>query len=512
MSRFKSVVKNTFFNYVSYFTTAILSFILRTIFIYQLGITYLGVNELFNDILGLLSFTELGFGVFLNTCLYKPVSDKNEYEITAYMNFYKRVYHFIFAIILLIGLSLLPFLNYIVKDPGNIGNIKLYYILYLVDVAVGYLVSYQIGLLSAEQKNYLYICFNLIFTVITSIVQAIILIVYKNFLLYLLPKIFISIIQKIIQYVLFRKLYPFLFTQEAKKIQISKKQLSFIFKNIKAQVINKFSDRARTSTDSIILSVFINVTSVGLVGNYKRILYYIQHFINPFITESAPIFGNLIVNSNENHKYKIYRKYWLIAFWLFSLCGIEFVCLINPFIYFWLGEGKFIDDFTIILLTIDFVLGGQLYVYNIYKSAHGIFYDDYIHSLAAGMINLVFSILFVKIIGLPGVFLGTVITQLYDCIVRPSVSYKRVTGRGYSDYFTIWIKYIIIFVAIGSILFYVSKKCFIYVTFVKFIIFGLISFFAINIIYYIIFKNSFEYLELVDMMRTKTKNFVKKFR
>ncbi len=41
---------------------SILTFIARTVFIYTLGETYLGMNGLFSDILTLLSLAELGCG------------------------------------------------------------------------------------------------------------------------------------------------------------------------------------------------------------------------------------------------------------------------------------------------------------------------------------------------------------------------------------------------------------------------------------------------------------------
>ena len=47
-----------------------LQFISRTVFIYCLGEEYLGINGLFSNVLGVLSFAELGIGTAINFCLY----------------------------------------------------------------------------------------------------------------------------------------------------------------------------------------------------------------------------------------------------------------------------------------------------------------------------------------------------------------------------------------------------------------------------------------------------------
>lgn len=503
MSRVKSLVKNTFYNYVAYILSMGLRFVLRTVFIYKLGVTYLGVNELFTEILGLLSFAELGFGVFLNTCLYKPVHDGDKYNIIAYMNFYKFVYNMVALVIFILGIILFPFLDVIVKDPGDIGDIRIYYLLYLANTSISYLVSYQVSLLAAEQKNYKYTIFNMVFTIAIAIAQVISLLLFNNFLIYLLVQVTFSIVQRFVQNIWFRKLYPYLYTDEAKQIKITNEQYKFVLKNVKAQIINKFSDRARSTTDSIIISSFINVTAVGLAGNYKIILGYARNLISPFISESAPVLGNLVVSVDEDHKYRVFREYWLIAFWIYTLVAIEFVCLINPFIYFWLGKELFVDKLTIVLLALDFAWGGQMYVFMTYKTAHGVFSDDYVHSLIEGFINLILSIALVIKMGLAGVFVGTVVTQLYDCIIRPMVSYKRITGRDYNDYICRWVKYNTIFLLLGCISIFTSNIIFAKISIMKFIVFGVSSFIIINVIYLILFHNTYEFDALAKMIVSK---------
>ena len=48
-----------------------------------------------------------------------------------YMYFYKWAYRVIALIVFILGMVLFPFLNYLVTDPGNVGDIRVYYLIYL---------------------------------------------------------------------------------------------------------------------------------------------------------------------------------------------------------------------------------------------------------------------------------------------------------------------------------------------------------------------------------------------
>ena len=61
-SRFDFAKKNAKFGLLSTLMTVTLGFVSRTIFISSLGSAYLGVNALMVNVLGVLSFAELGIG------------------------------------------------------------------------------------------------------------------------------------------------------------------------------------------------------------------------------------------------------------------------------------------------------------------------------------------------------------------------------------------------------------------------------------------------------------------
>ena len=60
------------FGLVGSAATTILNFVLRQVFIMRLGDTLIGVQDLYSEILTMLSLAELGVGTALNYSLYGP--------------------------------------------------------------------------------------------------------------------------------------------------------------------------------------------------------------------------------------------------------------------------------------------------------------------------------------------------------------------------------------------------------------------------------------------------------
>ncbi|WP_309858070.1 hypothetical protein [Bacillus sp. SLBN-46] len=132
-------IKNSLLNYLSGIATKIISLILnfisRTVFINILGISYLGVNGLMTNVLSLLNLAELGIGTAITFSLYKPIANNDNKKIIILMNFYKKAYRIIGIIVFLVGLILLLFIDLIIKDSGDIENLKLIFLIYILIVS-----------------------------------------------------------------------------------------------------------------------------------------------------------------------------------------------------------------------------------------------------------------------------------------------------------------------------------------------------------------------------------------
>ncbi len=440
MSRLENTAKNFVWSTVSTLLSALIGFVSRMVFINVLGTAYLGVNGLFTNLLTMLSFTELGIGAAINFSLYKPLASNDIEQIKTLMNFYKKAYRVIAGIITVLGLILLPFIKLFIKGGEGIQSIYLIYMIFLFNTAYSYLFTYKRTLLFADQKSYLITNIQMVINILTLLIQLAILLVFKNYIAYLISMVIIGVLQNFYVNGYINKRYPYLLE---KKVQnLSKENRTSIVKNVKALLIHKLGDLCISQTDNIIISSFINITVVGLVSNYFLLINTVNSFLMNLFNAANASWGHLIATETEEKRLSIFNGYNFLAFCFFGWASICFYNLLNPFVTLWIGKDKLIGQVVINLLIINFyVTGMRIPLANI-KAAAGVYFQDRFVSVIQAAINLIVSIIGVRYLGLAGVFIGSVVSSLaVPCWYRPIVVYKYVLAASPKTYFSKYICY-----------------------------------------------------------------------
>lgn len=437
-SRSEYVKKNIMWGNIGNIVCSLISFISRTIFIYSLGSTYLGINGLFSNVLGLLSFTELGIGSAMNYSLYKPISENDTEKIKSLMNLYKIAYRWIAIIIGILGLILLPYINVLVNTDIEYPHLKIYFLIFLFNTVSSYFVTYKYAYVNSIQKGYILTNINTIATVLLQIIQIIILIFSNSFMIYLLAQALLGIIQKIITVIYINRHYLILTEKDIKPLD--EKTKTNIIKDVKALVIHKIGDASVHQTDNIVISLFVNTKSVGLISNYIMLNTMIAKFTDTIFNSFSAGLGNLVATESLDKQKKILDLYNFIGFWIYGFVVTAFITLVQPFISIWIGADMKVDNLTMVLYFITIYLAGQsLTIYN-FKVAAGIFNEDKWVAFVQAIVNLVISIMAVKIIGLPGVYIGTIVQRSIVIVIRPLIVYKNHFKNFTIEYFVkfIW--------------------------------------------------------------------------
>lgn len=440
MSRIINTSKNFMFSIFSTLLTSLLGFISRTVFINIVGAAYLGANSLFTNILAMLSFTELGIGSAISFSLYRPLAVNDIETVKSLMQFYKKAYRWIAVTITVLGLCLLPFLNYLIKGGEGIEHIPFIYLVYLYNTVISYLFSYKATLLAADQKSYLMTRVNMIISVVNLLIQMLVLIVFRNYFAYLISGAVISTLQWyfINKYIYGR--YPYLKDKNVKKLD--GRELGTIKTNVKAMMFHKVGELCINQTDNIIISSFIDIVVVGLYNNYYMIISIINKFATSFFSAATASLGNLIATENEEKSHEIFKVYNFLGFWVYGWTAICLTILLTPFILVWLGSDFQIDNLTLMLVMLNYYLVGMRVTIGNVKMAAGLYAQDQWVPIAQSVINLVVSIWGSIHIGLAGVFLGTVVSSLaIPCWYRPIVVYKHVFKRSVKEYFAKYVQY-----------------------------------------------------------------------
>lgn len=452
MGRIQKAGKNIIFGYISNLVILLLNFIQKTVFIYVLGRTLSGVNGVYTDVLSVLSLTELGIGTALNYSLYKPVAERDIEKVKSYMRFYKKAYLTIAGVIAVLGLAISPFLKFILKNPGNltVRELTLYYYLFLFNTVISYFVTYKYSLVNAEQKNYIQTNITTLTKLATATVQIAVLLLFRNFLFYLLAQSAVELLQKIFVTVYLNRMYPYLRDKDVKKLTAQETQV--VATKTKALICHKVGDVARLQTDKIIISSFVSVDTAAVVDNYVYIITYVGNFVNIIFDSVIAGFGNVVATESKEKQYLLFKVYRFFACWLFGFGAVGFFHLLTPFIgSVWLRDESWtLPGITVTLLVMDFYLKGGRTVLLNFKIASGLFEQDRFLPLIQGAVNLVVSVVLVMKIGVTGVYVGTLVSGILANLIRPGIIYRVCFDRKAGAYFKDSVKYIGVILAVGA--------------------------------------------------------------
>lgn len=485
-------IKNAIIAIITNVITMLVGLISQAIFIKILGQEYLGINSLFSNIIYMLSIVELGIGTAIIYNLYKPVSENDIEEINALLYFYKKAYRLIAFIVLSIGICIIPFLNQIVGNV-NIGkNIYVIFILFLLDSVLSYLLTYKRSILYATQNAYIVNIIYIFYIVFMNLVASLVLILTKNYYIYLVVKIVFRILNNVVTNIVAQKKYPYIKIKNIKKLPDTK--IKEIVKKIKALFFHKIGEVMILGTDSIIISKFLGIIWVGLYSNYNMIINAISGLFGQVFSAVTASVGNLLVEENTEKIYRTYRKMILLNFWTSSFCSISIFCLMKPFITLWIGKEYLLPTSVLFMITMVFYMQTMKKTLKVFKEGAGKFEQDKYIPILESIINIVFSIIFVKYFGLIGVFIGTFISTLILYFYSyPKLVYKGIFNKSYKIYIKEYVIYAIIMIIVMSVTYICTEIITIDNQLIQLMINGIICICIPNIIYYLLYKNTEEF-------------------
>lgn len=493
MSRSKNSELNMVFGMASQILYVGLSFISRTIFIKTLGTNYLGLNGLFTNILSVLSLADLGIGSAIMFSLYIPIAKNDNQKIKALMNLYKKAYMVIGIVVLLVGLAIIPFLKYIVRFNKGINiNYTVIYILFLANTVVSYLFfAYRSVIIEGNQKSYMLSKINCCTIIVTTITQIICLVAFKNYYIYLVIPILFGIVKNLIISIKAGKMYPII--NESNNERLSRREKRSIFKNIYALSLIKISNVVYGSTDNIVISTFLGTVYVGIYSNYLLIITAVTGFINIIFSSFRASLGNLNAVETKEYKFMVFKRILLMNFWIVGFCSICLYQLLNPFIQLWIGNKYLFNDEIMAIIVLMFLVTGLNQTISIFEDACGLFWLTRHRAPVTAMVNLFSSIFLVNIIGITGVFWGTIISFLTTIyLIDPKVVYSNVFKIKNKHYY-LWLLKSFAIIILTAIIVHILCGLIKFLSIKTFILQAFICTVIPNIIFYIIFRNTPEF-------------------
>ncbi len=485
-SRTKKSIINILFNLSNQFITLVLSFFSRTIFIYTLGIEYLGINGLFSDVLGMLSLADLGFNTAMVYSFYKPIADNDQNKISALITFYRKIYNIIAIIILTIGLCLTPFIKYIVNTNKEIPLLEVYYLFSLAGVVISYLFVYKTSIITADQKNYIVTKITIITNIIKTISQIISLLIFKNFIVYLSINILFNLLNNLIASHKAVTMYPYI----KNRTTLPKNDIKKIFKNLKSVFLYKISSLLLNATDNVLISMIVGTIAVGYYSNYLMISNKLVQIIALFFTSITASIGNIIVKEKANKRYEIFSIEQSISFIISGITIPCFMVLVNDLIIVWLGKEYSLGSNLAIALSLNLYLSCVLQPLWSYREATGLYQKTKWIMLISAIINIVLSILLGLVFGLTGIIFASFVARISTYVwYEPKILFKDYFDFSPNKYFINLLENFILIIFI-SILLFITSLLISATSWLTLIIKGSICIIVAILINFIFYKNS----------------------
>lgn len=425
--RVKNLMRNSFFGMFGQVVLIGFGFVCQRVLNMKLGEALVGLNSVISNILSILSVTELGIATAVVFNLYRALAAQDEQEIAGLMNLYRKAYYVFAAVITALGLGIMPFLQLFLKEnPFTPEYVRLVYFLWLARTVVAYLLSYRRSILIADQQEYVVSIASLLANVLDYSVIILIVNYTGDFVLPLALNIVIDSVCNVWISAYVDRKYPFL--RRLRKEPLDKKLRIKVFDNVKNIFASHLADKLLVATDNVIISSFISVAFAGLYNNYCLITNALTNIARALSNAIQPSVGTMFV---EDHKQggQLLRVVTFLFFLFASSTACAVYTVINPFVRdVWLGDSYLMELSVVALYVINYFLLILSLPVAMVMGVTGLFDRERNIALISAACNMLLSIGLVRVCGIYGVLLGTLVAYVMQVSYRVHVFHHIYLG------------------------------------------------------------------------------------
>ena len=494
IERTKNATRNIFFGVVLRIYTTLVPFTMRTAMIYFMGVQYLGLNGLFTSVLSVLNLAELGVGNAMVYSMYKPIVEDDTETICALMRLYRTYYRIIGLLIAIAGVCLTPFVPKLITGtlPDNV-NIYILYLMNLAATVLSYwLFAYRNCLFAAHQRGDMTSKIILVADTIKYVCQLYVIIILKNYYIYILVALCTQVLSNIITAIASRKMFP-LYRPIGKLEHNTVKDIN---KRIADLFTSKIGSVVVNSVDTLVISAFLGLSMLGIYQNYFFIMQSVIGMIDIIFSACTAGIGNSVIVETSEKNFNDLKKFTFIIMWISGVCVCCFACLYQPFMKLWVGEKLMLEYSAVVCLCIYFFIYEINRLLNTYKDAAGIWHEDRFRPLVTAIANLTMNLIMVQFWGIYGIILSTVLSMLFvgmPWLIQNlfSTIFKKDLLRGYV---ALLLKYAFIALAVSIITLFFSS----FVrgsVYIELVIRAIICLIVPNVILWLIYRNKKEYIQ-----------------
>lgn len=419
--RGKKLALNTITSLGLQVVSVICGFILPRLILESFGSDVNGLVNSITQFLGVITLLDLGVGAVVQSALYKPLADNNTNMISKiYVSankFFRRLAEILLVYVVLLMIFYPMLVN---KSFGH-----MYTALLIAAICISSFAQYYFGivnslLLNADQRGYI------------QYVAQIITLILNTFACYIIIKLGASIqIVKLTTSLIFL-LRPLFLVFYVKKHYSIDPKITYTDEPIKQKwngMAQHFASYVLNGTDNIVLTMFSTLGNVSIYSVYNVVIIGVKNALLSVTNGFQSLIGEMLA---KKETMKLNAFFGFVELFLhtgttlvFGCTGVLIVDFVRVYTY-GINDADYIQPLFAVLITIANAGHCLRLPYNILILAAGHYKQTQSNYIIAMILNIVVSIATVKMWGLVGVAIGTLIAMAYQTVWMAKYDSKNI--------------------------------------------------------------------------------------
>jgi O-antigen/teichoic acid export membrane protein len=413
--RLEHSVRNLVVTWLGQSFYAICNFVTLGFFAAHLSQNYMGVQGLFTSVLTILSLSELGIASAISYALYKPIAKGDIPKIRSLMHLFRKAYIIIGIALIVIGLALSPIVQHLIKgDSGiSLGELRLYFVCFVLNSALSYFFSYKGVLITAHQKKSVVAFVQYSTQIIMCLLQVLVLLLTSNYFMFLCCMLVMTLLQNVIIARRADRMYPYL-AEKSPIDPIDPETLTGIKKNVFALVLHRIAGIAAIPASTVIISTNVSLSAVASYTVYNsQIVVALSRVLDQVFDAIVASVGSLAVTESAKRQLEVFETAFFVNAFLYAAASVSLVCVVDDFVgYIWLGTEYLLPSYVTILLVVLFFLKGLRSAGLSFTAAYGLFWFTRYKAILETVVLLALSFALVINLQIAGVLIAGIISTL----------------------------------------------------------------------------------------------------
>lgn len=409
--RKKKLFYNTISSMLLQIITIVSGFILPRLILNAFGSNVNGLVNSITQFLGIISFLELGVGAVVQSALYKPLTEKRERDVSKIICSANKFFRRLAQIFLVYVVGLIVFYPIFAAREFDF-----WYTASLIGtISISSFAQYYFGivnrlLLTADQKGYIQYTVQMVAIIGNTIACYLLIICGCGIQTVKLMTSIIYLIQPFIIYLYVKGHYKI-----DTKIKYDKEPIPQKWNGIAQHVAAVILD----GTDTVVLTLFATLADVSIYSVYYLVVKGVKQLFLSMTNGITSLIGELWAIQDLTELKKAFSwTEWIIHTGTTFIFGVTAV-LVVPFIRLYtygINDANYIQPLFAVLIVSANAGHCLRLPYNIMILAAGHYKQTQNNYIIAAIINIVVSVLSVRVWGLIGVAIGTLLAMGYQTV------------------------------------------------------------------------------------------------